>query len=643
MPPVCKFWQQGNCKFGNNCKFEHPGAGQQNGNRFAALDHYSPNDRNNGYQSGGRGNNNFSQGRAPATGPTTKPYRLDKDAIIVDLSTERPQWILSAYGPGFQAPEQLFGGPLREQSFEEMRLLHYMGQAAGNPQQAVQDAQNLVIAAEQQMQQALHDPEGAINYVLSCENKHPNRLDVVRESTTSGSGGAANPSPFGQPSAPAANGFGAPSQPSTNAFGAPSQPSTGAFGASSQPNSAFGVPGAGAFGQPSSLGQKPNAFGTPSQSAFGAPSQLGNTGAFGQPSALGQKPNPFGASGAPTTGAFGQPSALGSKPSAFGAPTGSSTNAPFSSFASTGAFGQPAQPANPNPFGASSQPTSSTFGQPSQPAASNPFGAPSQPISSAFGQPPQPAQGNPFGAPSQPAAFGQPSQPAQSNPFGQQSQPAQSSPFGQPSQPAQSNAFGQASQPAQSSPFGQPTQPPATIPNPFSSPPASNAFGAPSQPAAANPFGAPSSGTTTGAFGQNPASASALGHSTFGAPTQSVQVEPMTNGNAGPSPYAPNATLQHPPLSSYASKDGSGRLIMFKGKPVRYKDNQAGILARDGSWQKIWFPDGPPPYYQDTEKEDSAYDDTTKQVYLQMRQTGVFQGGVMPMVPPKREWCLWDF
>lgn len=67
----------------------------------------------------------------------TSPYSLDKTAIITDLSSERPQWILSAYGPGRNAPAQLFGGPLREQSFEEMRLMHYMALASGTPQQAV--------------------------------------------------------------------------------------------------------------------------------------------------------------------------------------------------------------------------------------------------------------------------------------------------------------------------------------------------------------------------------------------------------------------------------------------------------------------------------------------------------------------------
>lgn len=65
------------------------------------------------------------------------PFSLDSATIKQDLTTDRPQWILSAYGPGRHAPEQLFGGPAREQSFEEMRLLHYIAAASGNAQPAV--------------------------------------------------------------------------------------------------------------------------------------------------------------------------------------------------------------------------------------------------------------------------------------------------------------------------------------------------------------------------------------------------------------------------------------------------------------------------------------------------------------------------
>jgi hypothetical protein len=67
----------------------------------------------------------------------TLPFQLDKNQIIIDLSTERPQWILSAYGPGRNAPEQLFGGPVREQSFEEIHLLHRIAERSGNVQHAV--------------------------------------------------------------------------------------------------------------------------------------------------------------------------------------------------------------------------------------------------------------------------------------------------------------------------------------------------------------------------------------------------------------------------------------------------------------------------------------------------------------------------
>jgi hypothetical protein len=62
---------------------------------------------------------------------------LNREAIITDLSTERPQWILSAYSAAPKAPIQLFGGPQRERSFEEMRLHHYNALATGNPAAAV--------------------------------------------------------------------------------------------------------------------------------------------------------------------------------------------------------------------------------------------------------------------------------------------------------------------------------------------------------------------------------------------------------------------------------------------------------------------------------------------------------------------------
>lgn len=68
----------------------------------------------------------------------TPPYPgLTVDAIERDLRAELPGWILSCYGPGRDAPEQLWGGYPREQSVEEIRLHFMMGAMAGNPQGAV--------------------------------------------------------------------------------------------------------------------------------------------------------------------------------------------------------------------------------------------------------------------------------------------------------------------------------------------------------------------------------------------------------------------------------------------------------------------------------------------------------------------------
>ena len=148
--PICRYWQQGNCRFGgkyklsvtllirdnatpqniptdlqpppDSCKFEHPG---QSSNRFGVF--------------GGTGGSS-SNNTAMASSSSSDPYGLSKAQILKDLGEERPQWILSSYGPGKEPPEQLFGGYPIEQSPEELRLHHLKGVMAGNPQGAVSSA-----------------------------------------------------------------------------------------------------------------------------------------------------------------------------------------------------------------------------------------------------------------------------------------------------------------------------------------------------------------------------------------------------------------------------------------------------------------------------------------------------------------------
>ncbi|KAJ4324997.1 hypothetical protein N0V84_003681 [Fusarium piperis] len=606
---VCRFFQQGNCKFGNNCRNEHPNPNNnrnQTSNRFGAL---------------GGGANNIAD-----------KYSITAEAIERDLTNETPQWILSAYAPGRDAPGQLFGGFPREQSFEELRLHYVMGKASGNEQQALNQAQELWTNAQQQMQNAVRNTQEAVQFIISAENNHPNRQDICRErtqgnpfgefivgkrpksmldvfsgqphnQTSSATPNTSSPfggrqSAFGQPSALGAkpSPFGAP------AFGQPSQPNAqgSAFGQPSQP-----AQGGSAFGQPSQLGQGGSAFGQPSQPtpAFGQPSQPASafgqasqpTSAFGQASTLGAKPSPFGAPafGQPSQpgaqgSAFGQASQLGQQPSPFGATTNTNNNA--SPFASAG---------NNN----------------SAPAANNPFGAPSGGFANN-------QNSSPFGgannqqADSGFSSFGKPSQGA--SPFGQQQQQ---------NPPATSNAFASANQaPAQNAnnPFGQPSQP---QPNGFASQnnqQANNPFGQPSQP---NPFGQPSAAPA----GANPF-----------ASAQSQAPKPAAAAFSG-SPYPPNSSRQHPPVESYSSKGMDGRLSMFRGKPVTYKDNLPGIRDFDGTWRRIWFPDGPPGYSKDTELPPEQYDDKSKAQWMAFAQKGEFEGGVMPELPPPRECTVWNF
>ncbi|CEL02856.1 hypothetical protein ASPCAL04019 [Aspergillus calidoustus] len=379
---VCSFFQQGRCKYGNRCKFEHPGQQQQTfqgGNRFGAL------------SGGGGGFNNRGQNQQQSQNQAN--YGVTATDIKADLQAGkgRPDWVFSCYGPGRNAPRQLFGGPQRELSFEELRLRHYEAAAVGNPGPAIQEAETLYNEAVNQMEVVLKNLDDAVKYITDGAKEHPNRIDI-----TNGQAAPSNATaPAFSQKTPA---FGAPGF----ALQAPPQPSFG------QP--AFGQPslgGASGFGQPSALGAAAPAFGQ--QPAFGQPS-------FGKPS--------FGQS------AFGQPS-MGASPFVQAAGTASSfSQIPNQTQAPTSGFGQPSPFAQAGSgFGQSAvtSTTTSGFGTPAL-AGSNPFGQPPSMLSS--NPPPFPAGAEPptlppfpnlsGGFPSAPSGFGQQQQ---SQPQPQQQQP----------------------------------------------------------------------------------------------------------------------------------------------------------------------------------------------------------------------------
>ena len=76
---------------------------------------------------------------------------------------------------------------------------------------------------------------------------------------------------------------------------------------------------------------------------------------------------------------------------------------------------------------------------------------------------------------------------------------------------------------------------------------------------------------------------------------------------------------------------------------MTYVDDEPCFKRNDGALERIWFPDGPQPFSKSPEVPDEAYDEAAKENYIYMKEHGAFKNGIMPLLPPKREWVDWDF
>lgn len=309
--------------------------------------------------------------------------------------------------------------------------------------------------------------------------------------------------------------------------------------------------------------------------------------------------------------AFGQPSSI----SGFGKPSPlAPQHSAFMQQQSVSAFGQPAQLGRPT----------NNFGQSTTQAPS--FGQPSKPLS-AFGQPTTAAPA--FGQPSAPLpTFGQPSASSainQGSSLGQQAAPAFGTPsvLGSKQQPTSAfaqagNPFGQPSIASQSPAFGGPGTDTGNALGQQPAQPNGNVFGQPGL-AATNPFAKAAGGL-------------------FGQPGIASSIEPQKKPFGQPTGPQPGVQSQQA-----HAKFAGGRLTTWKGMHVDYVDDVPCIKSPDGGYEKVLFPNGPPPLTKSAELPDEDYDEGTKENYRFMRTKGVFKDGIMPNLPPKRIWCKWDF
>lgn len=338
---VCEFFLRGSCKFGDGCRNEHP----RQGTSYDGRD----NDRN--------ANNPRQQPEAHKSAPAL-PYNLSKDTIIIDLKDEKPTWPFSAYGPGKNAPRQLFEGSI-EQSPEEMRMAYYLAQAAGNTQPAIQAEHELLNTAQRQTQQALNNVDAAMQYIIDGADLHPNRLDMQQLEQA-----ASLSNPFAA-NASAHSGFGATSfgQASTSQLASFGQPS--GVGSNSAATSGFGHLSTTTVTNPT---------------AFGRPSLPGSAPAFGNSSL--PTNNPLFANAVATQATAASPFAQSKSPFAGSQP--SSNPSPFANaMRSTNSSQNMQQPAaNPSPFGQQNAVTSSPFTQHTGNTGS-PFAVVAQPPQSA--------------------------------------------------------------------------------------------------------------------------------------------------------------------------------------------------------------------------------------------------------------------
>ncbi|RMZ87600.1 hypothetical protein DV736_g5172, partial [Chaetothyriales sp. CBS 134916] len=645
---VCRFYQQGNCRFGERCRFEHPGKQTQaSQNRFGPLQ-----------------NPGLGESKKPAH---TWTFNLQEFKDELTAGKGRPNWILSAFGPGKQPPASLLQD--LEWSPEEFRVEFYKQAALGNEDTADQQAIQTWNNALNEIKDVYDNVHNVLEFMKDADSqqKRPSRYDMCNMDGTETV--EQFKSSFNQSPQPEAS--------STTIgsvmFGKPAFGKSG-FGSSQASSSPFAQQSTSTFGRPSTAAFGSGMFGKPAatSTAFGQPA-FGSSG-FGQ-----EKKNPF----APASAS----SRFGQGASTFGQPTQPSSGFGQSS-QPTSTFGQPSQT---SPFAQRTQQTSA-FGQTSQPSSL--LGQASQ-VTSTFGQPSQPTSA--FGKPSQIPAFGLPSQP--SSTFGQPSQP--SSTFGQPSQASPfSNPFGKSDQPTSS--FGQASQPSSGFSKPGigTSPGAEFGFGmfgkregsdnifgekegsatakdqdmdttsastGQSSSAGANPF-AKSPSAPTSAFETSRPPHASQANTVSGEPlnpstTVTGTPQTQTKGPSAPVIYA--QTLPSIP----PEKDASGRITFYRGQPVTYieeprEHDQFGnekpatyypCYKRPDKQdvEKIWFPEGgndaqvrhlnKDSKRKDLEAEDDEYTEEVKEMYKYLKREGAWRGGKVPLVPPMRQWVDYDF
>lgn len=248
---VCKFFQEGYCRYGQNCRFEHVYGSKYSYHANAPT--------------------NQSQPQKQAPGGVTDEQLVQQVQNDIQSALKGGQWLLSCYAP-FKKPN--FPG-LTDLSADEARLFIYEAKANNTVDQAVAYMNNLTKEARSKYEQLLTTSPHILRSLYNGES-------VSSPFTT----GQTPQSVFGQAnnassvfrSAVQDTAKSIFSQASQNVFGSPPAQNQSIFGAQTQNQSPFGAqtPNQSPLGAQSTQNQSPFGAQTQSQSPFGAQNVFGS-------------------------------------------------------------------------------------------------------------------------------------------------------------------------------------------------------------------------------------------------------------------------------------------------------------------------------------------------------------------------------